>query len=79
MSIEAWQLAFDRAREVVGEADERFQLADQEFAKMRAENSSDAILEADHQKWMAAKEALDKANADWTVIARIAPTTPASK
>ena len=72
-------MAFDRAREAVGEADERFQLADKEFAKMRAENSLDAILEADHQKWMAAKEALDKANADWTVIARIAPTTQASK
>lgn len=76
MTIEAWQVAFDRAREAVGTADERFQLADQEFAKLRAENPSDAILETDHQKWMAAKEAFDKASADWTVIARIAPTTP---
>ena len=76
MTIEAWQVAFDRAREAVGEADERFQLADQEFAKLRAENPSDAVLEADHRNWMAAKEALDKASADWTVIARIAPTAP---
>lgn len=75
MTIEAWQVAFDRAREAVSEADERFQRADQEFATLRAENPSDAVLEADHQKWMVAKEALDKANADWTVIARIAPTT----
>lgn len=79
MTIEAWQVAFDRAREAVGEADERFQLADQEFAKLRAANSSDAILEVDHQKWMVAKEALDKASAAWTVIARIAPTTAAPK
>ena len=74
MTIEAWQVAFDRAREAVGQADKKFQLADQEFAKQRAENPSDAVLEADHQKWMAAKDVLDKANADWTVIARIAPT-----
>ena len=79
MTIEAWQVAFDRAREAVGEADERFQVADQAFAKLRAGNPSEAVLEADHQKWMAAKEALDKANADWTVIARIAPTTAAPK
>ncbi len=79
MTIEAWQVAFDRAREAVGEADERFQLTDQEFAKQRAESPSEAVLEVDHQKWMAAKEALDKANADWTVIARIAPTTSASR
>ena len=77
MTIEAWQVAFDRAREAVGEADERFQIADQEFATLRAENPTDAVLEADHQKWMAAKNALDRANADWTVIARIAPTTAA--
>ncbi len=79
MSIEAWQVAFDRAREAVGQAVGRFQLADEEFAKLRAANSSDAILQADHQKWMAAKEALDKANADWAVIARLAPITAASK
>ena len=77
MTIEAWQVAFDRAREAVGEADERFQVADQEFATLRAENPTEAVLEADHQKWMEAKNALDRANADWTVIARIAPTTAA--
>ncbi len=77
MSIEAWQVAFDRAREAVGDADERFQRADQEFAQMRAANTSETILEADHQKWMAAKEALDAANANWTVVARLAPTTAA--
>ncbi len=76
MTIEAWQVAFDRAREAVGEADERFQRADQEFARLRADNPSDAVVQADHEKWMAAKDALDKANAAWTVIARIAPTTP---
>ena len=75
MTIETWQVAFDRARKLVSDADERFQIADQEFAKLRAENPSESVLEADHQKWMAAKAALDKANADWTVIARIAPTT----
>lgn len=77
MTIEAWQAAFDRAREAVGEADERFQVADQEFATLRAENPTGAVLEADHQKWMAAKNALDRANADWTVIARNAPTAAA--
>lgn len=75
MSIEAWQVAFDCAREAVGEADERFRLADQEFARLRAANPSDSVLRADHEKWMAAKEALDNASAAWTVIARIAPTT----
>ena len=75
MTVEAWQVAFDRAREAVGQADERFQLVDQEFAKLRAESPTEAVLEVDHQKWIAAKEALDKANADWNVIARIAPTT----
>ena len=77
MTIEAWQVAFDRAREAVDQADELFQLVDQEFAKLRAESTTEAVLEADHQKWMAAKQALDKANTDWNVIARIAPTTSA--
>ncbi len=77
MSIEQWQVAFDRARESVGAADEQFQLADQEFARQRSTHPSDAILQADHEKWMTAKLALDKANAAWTVIARIAPTTAA--
>lgn len=75
MTIEAWHVAFDRAREAVGQADERFQLADEEFARQKAENPSEAVLEADHQKWMVAKDELDRANAAWTVIARIAPTT----
>ena len=79
MTIEAWQVAFDRARAVVGKADERFQLADQEFAKLVAANTSDSILQADHKKWLAAKDALDTANADWSVIARIAPVTAAPK
>lgn len=73
MSIEDWQVAFDRAREAVGKADERFQRADQEFAKIVAVNKSESIVQADHLKWMSAKEALDSANADWTVIARLAP------
>lgn len=77
MTIEAWQLAFDRARQAVGEADASFQLADQEFARLRAERPSETVLDADHQKWMAAKQTLDKANADWTVIARLAPTVAA--
>lgn len=79
MTIEEWQVAFDRARQAVGEADERFQVADQEFAKLRAEKPTDAVLEADHQKWMAAKEALDKHTAAWTVIARLAPVSVAPK
>ncbi len=39
MTIEAWQVAFDRARKAVGEADEKFQIADQEFAKLVAANT----------------------------------------
>ena len=76
MSIEAWQVAFDRAREAVGAADERFQAVDREWVRVRAEHASQPILQADHERWLAAKEALDKANADWTVIARLAPVKP---
>ena len=73
MSIESWQVAFDSAREAVGVADERFQAVDRELSRQRAENASQPILQSDHERWLLAKDALDKANADWTVIARLAP------
>lgn len=50
MTIVVWQVAFDRAREAVGQADGRFQLADQEFAKQRSANPSALVSKADHQK-----------------------------
>jgi hypothetical protein len=78
MSIEAWQVAFDRARETVGAADERFQAADQVLARQMAENAAQPVLQEDHERWLAAKDALDKANAGWTVIARVAPVRPSS-
>ncbi len=78
MSIEAWQVAFDRAREAVGAADERFQAADQELSRQMAENASQPILQADHERWLAAKDILDKANVEWTVIARLAPVRPST-
>ncbi len=76
MSIEAWQMEFDRAREAVGVADEKFQAIDQEFSRQMAQNGSQPILQADHERWLEAKDAFDKANADWTVIARLAPVKP---
>ena len=76
MSIEAWQVAFERAREAVSAADEKFQAVDQELSRQMAQNASQPIPQADHERWLAAKDAFDKANADWTVIARIAPVKP---
>lgn len=78
MSIEAWQVEFDRAREAVGAADERFQAVDQEFSRQMAQNASQPILQEDHERWLAAKDAFDKANAEWTVIARLAPVKPST-
>jgi cellulase/cellobiase CelA1 len=78
MSIEAWQVDFDRARAAVGSADERFQAVDQELSRQLTNSAAQPIQQADHERWLAAKEALDKANAEWTVIARLAPVKPST-
>ena len=78
MSMETWQVEFDRAREAVGFADEQFQAVDQKLSLQRAQNPLQPILQADHERWLAAKDAFDKANADWTVIARLAPVAPST-
>lgn len=49
MLNEAWQVAFDRAREAVGAADERFQVVDRELSRQMARNASQPILQADHE------------------------------
>ena len=76
MSIEAWQVAFEIARGAVGAADEEFQAADIELSLQMTANAAQPLIQADHEQWVAAKEALDKANTEWTVIARIAPVRP---
>ncbi len=78
MSIEAWQVEFERARAAVGTADEQFQVADQELSRQMAMNPAQPIVKAAHERWLAAKDALDQANADWTVIARVAPVKPSA-
>ena len=78
MSMESWQVAFEDARAAVGEADERFQAADLLFSRRLAEKASRPIEQVDHDRWVAAKDALDQAHAAWTVIARTAPIAPAA-
>ena len=60
MTIEARQVASDRAREAVGAAGERFQAADQELSRRMAENASQSILQAVHERWLGAKDIVDK-------------------
>ena len=78
MSMESWQVAFENARAAVGDADERFQAADAEFSRRLAEQATHPIEQVDHDRWIAAKDALDQAHAAWSVIARTAPVAPAS-
>jgi hypothetical protein len=73
MSMETWQVEFEQAREAVGDADDRFQAADREFSRRMAENATKPVTPADHDRWMAAKEALDQTHAAWTDVARTAP------